>query len=190
MELIPSASQTIGPFFHVYFQKEGVTGCVASADAKGERIRLAIRMIDGEGAPIPDAMLELWQADAAGIYNHPDDPRRSKMDPAVLGFGRLPTNDDGVCEFETIRPGRVPFGINALQAPHVNITVFGRGLLRALSTRIYFAGDSANQEDPVLALVPQSRRDTLMACQEPQQPGVWRIDLRLCGDGETVFFDV
>ena len=95
MEFIPSSSQTIGPFFHVYFDEKGVTARVASDHAKGERIRLACRVIDGDGAPSPDAMIELWQADAAGIYNHPDDPRRSQADPAVMGFGRLPTNDDG-----------------------------------------------------------------------------------------------
>jgi protocatechuate 3,4-dioxygenase, alpha subunit len=189
MEFVPSSSQTIGPFFHVYFDAKGATGCVASAKATGERIRLACRMFDGEGVPITDAMLELWQSDAAGIYNHPNDPRHSKADPAVLGFGRLPTNDDGVCEFETVKPGRVP-GLNGVfQAPHFNITVFGRGLLKGLSTRIYFAGDSANQDDPILALVPQNRRDTLMARQDAQRPGLWSIDLRLCGDGETVFFD-
>ena len=98
MEFIPSSSQTIGPFFHVYVDEKGVTGRVAAAKAKGERIRLAVRMMDGDGTLISDAMLELWQADAAGIYNHPDDPRRGQADPAVLGFGRLPTNDDGVCE--------------------------------------------------------------------------------------------
>jgi protocatechuate 3,4-dioxygenase alpha subunit len=190
MEFIPSSSQTIGPFFHVYFDEKGVTGCVAAAKAKGERIRLAVRMMDGDGTLISDAMLELWQADAAGIYNHPDDPRRGQADPAVLGFGRLPTNDDGVCEFETVKPGRVPGSNGVFQAPHFNITVFGRGLLKGLSTRIYLAGDPANHEDPVLALVPPNRSETLMARPDPQHPGIWRIDLRLCGDGETVFFDV
>jgi protocatechuate 3,4-dioxygenase, alpha subunit len=190
MDFVPSSSQTIGPFFHVYFNEKGVTANVASTGAKGDRIRLACRVIDGDGVPVPDAMLEIWQADAAGIYNHPDDPRRSHADPAVHGFGRLPANDDGVCEFETVMPGRVPSRNSAVQAPHINVTIFGRGLLKGLSTRIYFAGNSANQDDPVLALVPTDRRDTLMARQNSQKPGYWSIDLRLSGDGETVFFDV
>lgn len=190
MELVPSSSQTIGPFFHVYFNEKGVTASVAAPHAKGDRIRLACRVLDGEGMCVPDAMIELWQADAAGIYNHPDDPRRNQADPAVLGFGRLPATDDGVCEFETVMPGRVPSWNGALQAPHVNVTIFGRGLLKGLSTRIYFAGNSANQDDPILALVPQDRRDTLMVRQDSREPSLWSIDLRLCGDGETVFFDV
>jgi protocatechuate 3,4-dioxygenase, alpha subunit len=190
MDFVPSSSQTIGPFFHVYFNEKGVSARVVSAEAKGDRIHLECRVIDGDGAPISDAMIELWQADAAGIYNHPADPRRSEADPAVAGFGRLPANDDGVCEFETIMPGRVHSWNDALQAPHINVTIFGRGLLKGLSTRIYFAGNSANQDDPVLALVPSDRRDTLMARQNSQEPGHWSIDLRLSGDGETVFFDV
>lgn len=190
MDFVPSSSQTIGPFFHVYFNEKGVAGSIAEPQAKGVRIRLACRAIDGDGEPIPDAMIELWQADAAGIYNHPDDPRRNQADPAVMGFGRLPTNDDGVCEFQTIVPGHVPGWNRALQAPHINVTIFGRGLLKGLSTRIYFAGNSANQDDPVLALVPSDRRDTLMARQNSHDPGLWSIDLRLSGDGETVFFDV
>jgi protocatechuate 3,4-dioxygenase, alpha subunit len=190
MEFIPTSSQTIGPYFHVYFKAEGMVACIAGPQAKGEHIRLACRVIDGLGVPVADAMIELWQADAAGIYNHPDDPRRAQADPAVRGFGRLPTNADGICEFETVKPGRVPGWDGTFQAPHINVTVFGRGLLKALSTRIYFANDSANQNDTVLALVPEDRRDTLLAQRDSQQSGLWRIDLRLSGDGETVFFDV
>jgi len=190
MDFVPSSSQTIGPFFHVYFNEKGVTACIASAHAKGNRIRLLCRVLDGTGTPVPDAMVEIWQADAAGIYNHPDDPRRSEADTAVMGFGRLPANDDGVCEFDTIIPGRVPGRNGALQAPHINVTIFGRGLLKGLSTRIYFARNSANHDDPVLALVPQDRRDTLMARQDSREPSLWTIDLRLSGDGETAFFDV
>jgi protocatechuate 3,4-dioxygenase alpha subunit len=102
----------------------------------------------------------------------------------------LPTNNDGICEFETVKPGCVSARDGASQAPHFNVAIFGRGLLKGLSTRIYFADDPASQGDPVLALVPQDRRATLMARRDAQLPAVWRIDLRLCGDGETVFFDV
>jgi protocatechuate 3,4-dioxygenase alpha subunit len=190
MNFIPSSSQTIGPYFHIYFEAKKGTGCLLSPQANGERIRLACRVLDGQGAPVFDAMIEIWQADAAGIYNHPDDPRHSRADPALNGFGRLPTNKEGVCEFATVKPGRVPGWYGALQAPHVNVTVFGRGLLKGLSTRVYFADDPANQDDPVLALVPQDRRATLLARQDSQLPGQWRIDLRLSGEEETVFFDV
>jgi protocatechuate 3,4-dioxygenase alpha subunit len=190
MNFIPTSSQTIGPFFHIYFNATKVTGCLLSPGAMGEHIHLACRVLDAEGAPIPDAMIEIWQADAAGIYKHPDDPRHNSSDPALTGFGRLPTNKDGVSEFETVKPGRVPGPNGTLQAPHMNITIFGRGLLKALSTRVYFADDPANDEDTVLALVPQDRRPTLLARRDSQLPGLWRIDLRLSGDGETVFFDV
>jgi protocatechuate 3,4-dioxygenase alpha subunit len=190
MNFIPSSSQTIGPYFHIYFDAKRVTGCLVSPEVNGERIHLACRVLDGEGAPISDGLIELWQADAAGIYNHLDDPRHSSADPALNGFGRLPTNKDGVCEFETVKPGRVPGWNGGLQAPHINVTVFGRGVLKGLYTRVYFADDPANQDDPVLALVPQDRRPTLMARRDPQLPGLWRIELRLSGDGETVFFDV
>jgi protocatechuate 3,4-dioxygenase alpha subunit len=190
MDFIPTSSQTIGPYFHVYFKADGVIGRIAGSQAKGEHIRLACRVIDGQGAPVTDALLELWQADAAGIYNHPDDPRHAQADPAVRGFGRLPTNDNGICEFETVKPGRVLGWDHTFQAPHINVTVFGRGMLKGLSTRIYFASDPANQDDPVLGLVPQDRRDTLFAQRDSQQSRLWRIDLHLCGDAETVFFDV
>ena len=190
MEFIPSSSQTIGPFFHVYFDAKGVTGSVAGPLAKGERIRLACRVLDGDGAPVTDAMIEIWQADANGIYNHPDDPRRSTVDPAMTGFGRLPTNNDGICEFETVKPGCVSAKNAASQAPHFNVTIFGRGLLKGVSTRIYFADDPANRSDPVLALVPQERHAALMASRDAKVPSIWRIDFHLCGDGETVFFDV
>jgi len=135
-------------------------------------------------------MIEIWQANADGKYNHPDDAQQKTVDPSFLGFGRMGTTEDGNCNFETIKPGRVPGPGNVLQAPHLNVAVFARGMLRQLYTRIYFAGDPANQGDPVLALVPVERRETLMAHPDSVQPGGWRFDLRLQGGEETVFFDV
>ena len=164
MDLVPSPSQTIGPFFHCYFAAYGTLGNIAGAQVKGERIRLAFRVLDGDGAPLNDAMLELWQAD-------------------IGAFGRLPTDDQGSCVFESVKPERV-----AGQAPHINVSVFARGMLKRLVTRVYFAGDPANSEDPVLALVPEDRRPTLLA--HASAAGLWNFEIHLCGERETVFFDV
>lgn len=134
-------------------------------------------------------MIELWQANATGKYNHPDDPQ-PKADPDCSGFGRLGTDRDGVCVFETIKPGRVSGNDGARQAPHLNVSVFARGVLKRLATRIYFEGDPANVEDPILALVPVERRATLMARPDPSHPTDWQMDVRLSGECETVFFDI
>ena len=190
MDPVPSPSQTIGPFFHFALTTSESLGTLAGPDAKGERLRLACRALDGDGLPVSDAMIELWQADASGKYNHPEDTQAKSADPAFRGFGRLPVNTDGACVFETVRPGRVPGWEGTLQAPHVNVSVFARGLLQRLVTRIYFAGDPANAEDPVLALVPEDRRHTLLAHQDPAQPGVWNFEIHLSGERETVFFEV
>ncbi len=190
MSLIPSASQTVGPFFNFALTSNAGLGILARENADGEHIRLAFRVVDGDGAPTPaDAMIELWQADARGCYAHALDPRASERDPNFYGFGRLETDLNGECVFETVKPGPVPVA-GATQAPHVNVIVFARGLLRHLHTRVYFAGDPANAHDPVLALVPEDRRDALMARPSPEQPGTWTIEIRLQGDAETVFFDV
>ena len=188
---VPTGSQTVGPYFHLGLARGGSeAGKLAAPDAQGEHIRLAIRVLDAEGAGVPDAMIELWQADANGKYDHPEDPQGKVPDPAFVGYGRLPSDKDGKLLFETVRPGRAAGVDGALQAPHINVHIFSRGILRHVSTRIYFAGEPANAEDAILRLVPEARRDTLMARPDPQQPGTWVIDFRLCGEGETVFFDV
>lgn len=188
MELTPS--QTIGPFFHLCLCVDETAGCMASPDVKGERVALVCRVLDGDGAPVDDALIELWQTDSGGAYNHPDDTRRGGHDPAFRGFGRRATNRDGVCVFETVRPGRVPAWDGTLQAPHINVSVFARGLLKRVVTRIYFSGDPANAEDPVVALVSENRRDTLMARQDPANPAAWSFEIHLSGERETVFFDI
>jgi protocatechuate 3,4-dioxygenase, alpha subunit len=185
VNLIPSSSQTVGPFFHFALTQNTELGWMVADGAAGERIRLAITVFDGDGVPVEDAMIELWQADAGGKYDHPEDSQDKIPDPAFRGFGRLATGEDGACVFQTVRPGRVEG-----QAPHINVTIFARGLLRHLWTRIYFEGDAANQEDAVLNLVPAERRETLMARPDPDQPGAWRFDIRFCGEGETGFFDI
>jgi len=175
-------SQTIGPFYDFALTSNQKLGCMIGPDVKGERIALRLTLLDGDGAPVPDGMIELWQADADGTYAHPND--------AFCGFGRLGTDQLGVCLFETIRPGRVTGESGGLQASHINVSIFARGLLARLVTRVYFAGDPALEEDTVLALVPAVRRHTLIAQPDATRPGQWNLDIRLQGERETVFFDV
>ena len=183
MRLIPSGSQTVGPFFNFGLTADPTLGILARDGAAGERIRLEFRVVDGDGAPAPgDAMIELWQADSQGCY--------TETDPGFRGFGRLETDLDGVCVFDTIKPGRVAGADGKLQAPHINVTVFARGLLKHLHSRVYFAGEPANAEDAALALVPEDRRATLLAQPVAGQANTWRMEIRLQGEGETVFFDV
>ncbi len=190
MDLIPTANQPIGPFFHFALTPNTAAGCMAGADARGERISLAVRLLDGDGKPVTNGMIELWQADAAGKYNHPADIQEKTADPGFHGFGRLATDKQGLCVFATVKPGRVPFWRGALrQAPHINVSVYAPGLLKRVVTRIYFAGDPANDADRVLALAPETRRPTLLA-RAGSETGHWRFDLHLSGPGETVFFDV
>ena len=163
---------------------------IASSPAKGEQTLLNCHVLDGDGTGVPDAIIEIWQADSNGVYNHPDDPRQNLADPACAGFGRMGTTEDGSCEFETIRPGRVPGSNGADQAPHLNLAIFARGMLKQLYTRIYFAGDPANDNDPVLALIPKERRGLLLAQPDPNKQNCWHFDIRLQGEKETVFFDV
>lgn len=191
MRLIPSASQTVGPFFNFGLTTNHALGIMAPDGAEGEHITLILRVIDGDGLPSPgDSMVELWQADSQGRYRHPADPRSAAADKHFCGFGRLETDANGVCVFETVKPGRVPNGDGSAQAPHINVTLFARGLGKPLRTRVYFAGEAANIDDPVLALIPADRRDTLLAKPVAAQAGAWAIEIHLQGEAETVFFDV
>jgi protocatechuate 3,4-dioxygenase alpha subunit len=183
MTRIPSASQTVGPFFNFALTADASLGIMAREGAEGERIQLRFRVVDGNGEPAPaDALIELWQADARGRYQHPADLRAAGADPHFCGFGRLETDDAGTCTFETVKPGAVEG-----QAPHINVAVFARGLLKQLCTRVYFEDEPLNASDPILALVPEHRRATLLANREGHG---WLFEIRLQGDGETVFFDV
>ncbi len=179
---IATASQTVGPFFHFGLTTNAALGTLALENAAGERIRLRIRVLDGDGLPLPDAMIEIYQADAAGRY----------AQPGFDGFGRLPTDDNGTCIFDTIRPGPVSLAGAGTEASHINVCVFARGLLRHLYTRIYFQGDADLERDPILLLVPGERRATLTAeCAEDNaDTQTWDFVVRLQGDEETVFFDV
>ncbi len=183
MDFIPTPSQTVGPFLHLGLTDARSISRIAGDGAKGERVWLTFRVLDGEGEPIPDAMIELWQADSEGNYAHQDSE-------VFSGFGRLATTQDGSCPFETILPGCVPGPGETIQAPHINVSILGRGILKRLSTRVYFAREPANATDPVLALVPEDRRATLLARQDPARTGNWIFDVHLRGESETVFFDV
>jgi protocatechuate 3,4-dioxygenase alpha subunit len=175
-----SAHQTAGPYWHMIDFPSWADLLRAdgpNAGAAGERITLTGRITDGADAPVADAMVEIWQADADGRY-----------DGAFQGFGRCATDADGRFRFATIKPGAVPGRGNALQAPHVAIAIFARGLLTHLATRLYFAGEALNKADPLLALIPEGRRGTLLA--RATAPGEWSLDIRLQGDNETVFLDI
>lgn len=185
--IVASASQTVGPFFHVGPARSGQLGRMASADTPGEAMHLRVRVLDGDGVPVDDALVELWQADAAGACS--TEPAAGQAPPSFSGFGRLATNDDGWCTFETIRPGAESAVERAREAAHFTVCLFMRGLLRHLYTRIYFAGDPALETDPLLGIVPEARRPTLLA--HPGADGAtWEFTVRLQGDGETVFFDL
>ena len=182
-----SASQTVGPFFHDgLLRADARRTQLATPETAGQRIRIAGHVYDGDGQGVPDAMLEIWQANHYGLYNHPADQRDLPRDPTFHGFGRGATDAAGGYFFETIKPGRVPFDSQRLQAPHICVAVFARGLLNHLLTRMYFADEPANADDPVLGLVPAERRATLVA-QPADADGarVYRLDIVLQGPGET-----
>ena len=198
--LVATGSQTIGPFFHVGPGATDRFGRMAEPGTRGEHIELRIRVLDGDGSPVPDAMIELWQADANGVYSSPPSGAGASP-PPFTGFGRLPADTDGWCTFETIRPGSVDKGAGGRQAPHVNVCLFARGLLRHLNTRIYFEDDPELSSDPLLSLVPPDRVPTLVARRPPADASTpsssggaaiarWEFVIRLQGENETVFFDV
>ena len=178
---IATPSQTIGPFFSFGLTTDHRLGIVATANAPGEHIRLTIRVWDGDDVAVSDAMIELSQADHAGLF---------ATAPHFRGFGRLGTAADGAATFDTVRPGSQSDRSAPREAAHVNLCVFVRGLLRQVYTRAYFLGDPLLAEDPVLALVPSERRQTLMAKPMAHDDSAWAFDIHLQGKHETVFFDV
>lgn len=189
-------SQTVGPYFHYgltphdYALSEVFGNNLVTPDASGERIRIEGRVIDGDGQGINDSMVEIWQADSAGRYDHPAD-RRALPNASFKGFGRCDTDKNGGYHFDTVKPGAVPGPNGAAQAPHIAVTVFSRGMLRHVYTRIYFSDEAKNDTDPILSLVPAERRATLIAERADRNgQAVYTLDIRLQGDGETVFFDI
>jgi protocatechuate 3,4-dioxygenase alpha subunit len=189
MKLVPTASQTVGPFFHFGLTRPGWND-LASGGAAGRLIRIEGRVLDGDGAGVPDALLEIWQANAAGKYDHPEDTQDKPVDARFRGFGRVCTDNEGCYAFTTVLPGQVPGRGNTLQAPHINVIVFARGLLKHLVTRIYFADQAAaNEADPVLSGIDDPAvRGTLLAQKAGE--AVYRFDVVLQGAGETAFFEI
>ena len=187
MKRIVTASQTVGPFFR------GGMALVAPLGAggiPGERIVIGGRLLDAAGAGVSDGVVETWQANSRGKYAHPADGQDKQTTPGFTGFGRTFTGADGAFRIETIRPGAVPWLQAGQQAPHLNVLVFARGLLRHLVTRVYFQDDPLLAADPVLRLVRDApRRETLIARQDGSRPGGYRWDIVLQGARETVFFD-
>ncbi|WP_237154352.1 protocatechuate 3,4-dioxygenase subunit alpha [Oryzibacter oryziterrae] len=193
-------SQTAGPYVHIGLAP-GAAGFdiydrelgwdIAGLEASGERIEVEGLVFDGTGAPVKDVLLEVWQADANGIHAHPEDPRAAEVSPGFRGWGRVITNfDTGLWAFKTVKPGLVPGRSGRTQAPHLNLWIVARGINIGLNTRLYFPEDEAlHASDPVLTLIEQQqRRSTLIATRTA--PGRYRFDIRLQGEGETVFLDV
>ena len=179
--------QTLGPFFDFgLIIRDG--DIVAQPGAEGRHVVIEGVVRDGAGAVLPDALVEIWQANAAGRYRHPADDRDRPLDPACDGFGRVATDDRGQFSFKTVVPGRVPGPDGSLQAPHLAVGILARGVLTRLITRLYFEDQPSNAEDAILALVPAERRSTLLARRVA--PDRYRFDITLQGPGETVFFDV
>lgn len=186
-KLAQTPSQTVGPFFHFALIEDG-ENILINEHTQGQVIRLVGTVYDGEGASIQDALIEIWQADAAGIFNSSEDPNHQKVDPNFKGFGRSDTRNKGQYCFDTVKPSNSSLDDND-QAPYIRLRVFARGMLVHATTRLYFS-DEANQADPILSTVPASRRTTLIAKLERSQ-GVptYRFDIYLQGDKETVFFE-
>jgi protocatechuate 3,4-dioxygenase alpha subunit len=202
-EITPS--QTVGPFFAygltpkgrakwdpngTYAWKETVGDNLVTPDVSGERISIEGQIVDGDGQPINDAMIEIWQADGQGRYANPRDSR-ALPNATFKGFGRSATNKYGVFGFETIKPGSVPGPNGKPQAPHIVFCIFSRGMLRQIYTRMYFEDEAGNANDPILAIVPADRRGTLIAKKQAgSNPPRYRFDIRVQGGNETVFFEV
>lgn len=188
MSLKATSSQTVGPFFRIglnWLYSDHLAGEIAT----GQKIEVSGKILDADGNPIPDAILELWQANAEGKYAHPEDTQEKPIVPQFQGFGRVSTEENGAFHFTTIKPGRVPGPSGRLQAPHIVVSIFMRGLLRRLVTRIYFPDDPSHREDFALTQVEPSRRHTLIAQKSPANPSqlIWNVYMR--GPNETVFFD-
>jgi protocatechuate 3,4-dioxygenase alpha subunit len=198
-------SQTVGPYFAYgltpkgrckwdpngsYSWKQTIGDNLVTPDATGERIHIEGQVIDGDGVPIPDAMIEIWQADAQGRYASPADTR-ARPNAQFKGFGRSATDKDGFFGFNTIKPGAVPGPNGKMQAPHIVVCVYSRGMLRQVYTRLYFPDEAANAADPILNLVPADRRGTLIARKETKSGQTrYRFDIRVQGENETIFFDI
>lgn len=191
MSLQATASQTVGPYFSIGLDWLNTDNLVRQG-VQGEKITIEGRVLDGDGKPVRDALIEVWQANTFGKYPCPEDKQDKTLEQNFRGFGRIPTSDDGVFRFETVKPGSVPGPNGQAQAPHIMVTVFMRGILRHLTTRLYFADEAgANEADPVLQLVPAARRATLLAQPQADRTHVYQWNVVVQGGAdETVFFSI
>lgn len=189
MKLPVTPSQTVGPFLSIGLDWLTITD-LTDPDTPGERITIEGRVLDADGAPVPDAVVEIWQADPRGQYAGAVGDLGGAALARFKGFGRAPTDDNGAFRFTTLKPGRVAAPDGTLQAPHIVVSVFMRGLLKHLVSRIYFPDEPANAEDMVLKRVPPGRRRTLIArrAEAGEAKLTWNVVLQ--GGDETVFFDV
>jgi protocatechuate 3,4-dioxygenase, alpha subunit len=188
-----TGSQTVGPFFGpAMLRDDMLRQRLDGPGTTGRPIRIEGQVLDGDGAPVPDALVEIWQANAHGRYDHPADTRDLPLEAGFCGFGRAGTDDEGRFWFETVKPGPVPGPDGAAQAPHLVVTLFARGLTNHVVTRLYFGDEPANDRDPILARVPAPRRATLLArpAGGAAARALYRWDVRLQGEGETAFFNL
>lgn len=189
MTRAPTPAQTVGPFFAGSLLHDPMND-IAGETTEGRLIRVEGRVLDGDGAAVGDAMVEIWQADAGGLYRHPAAASGGVIDDGFRGFGRSGTDDSGRYWFRTIKPGAVPSPTGGTQAPHLNVCVFARGLLDHLVTRIYFEDEPSNETDEVLRAIDEARRSTMIATRTAAVDEiVYEFDIVLQGDAETVFFD-
>ena len=186
MSLRGTTSQTIGPYLRIGLEWMVIED-LAPSGVPGERVRIEGRVVDADGKPVNDTALEIWQANSHGKYASPEDTQDKPLEQAFRGYGRSLTDEAGAFRFRTIKPGRVPGPDGKLQAPHLTVTIFMRGLLKQLQTRMYFPDDAANADDAVLKLVPAERRSTLIARKRADGALEWNVVLQ--GKNETVFFD-
>jgi len=181
-------SQTIGPFFRIGLEPL-YDADIAKTDTNGERITVRGRVLDGQGQPVPDAVVEIWQANSHGKYAHPDDDQATELQKGFSGFGRVPTDENGAFQFRTIKPGAVSGSDGREQAPHLVISIFMRGLLKGLQTRMYFPDEPQNAHDFVLGLVLPERRASLIARRMSGEGAALEWNVILQGEAETIFFD-
>ncbi|MEO9902761.1 MULTISPECIES: protocatechuate 3,4-dioxygenase subunit alpha [Alphaproteobacteria] len=198
-----TASQTAGPYVHIGLAPDyagfdifetNFSNVVAGPDTKGERIKIEGRVFDGTGAPVRDVLIESWQANSEGKYNHPEDRQQKPVETDFRGWGRICSDfETGIFTIETIKPGPVPGRNGKIQAPHISLWIVARGINIGLQTRLYFSDETAaNGEDQVLNLIEQEERRQTLIAQRRERNGetIYSFDIYLQGDNETVFFDV
>jgi protocatechuate 3,4-dioxygenase, alpha subunit len=188
MTLQSTTWQTVGPYFHIGLERLYAND-IAGTNVRGERVIVHGRVIDGAGRPIPDAVIEIWQANSHGKYAHPEDTQDKPLEQSFCGFGRIPTDDNGCFRFTTIKPGPVPGPNDKMQAPHLVVGILMRGLLKGLVTRAYFPDEELLAADPILEFVEPGRRRTLILDRAPQHTNLFHWEIRMQGENESVFFD-